>query len=94
MRVPRENNTWANSLTHLGSGTDEDIEALDLQVHVLLYSSIIPPKYIMSVQISESSKFPEWAAEVILYLKEGKLPENKKCCANYNTRKCTNRFAI
>jgi hypothetical protein len=32
----------------------------------------------MPVQVVESSKYPEWAKEVIQYLKEGKLPKDKK----------------
>jgi ribonuclease HI len=77
MRVPRENNTRADSLAHLGSSTDDDIEASDLQVHTLLHPSIGPPNYIMLVQIFESSEFPGWEAEVVLYLKEGELPKDK-----------------
>jgi len=32
----------------------------------------------MSVQVPDPSEFPEWAEEVIQYLKEGKLTEDKK----------------
>jgi hypothetical protein len=77
-RVPWAYNAHPNSLARLGSGTDEEIEASELQVHTLHQPSIIQLVNVMPVQVAKSSEFLEWAEEVIQYLKEGKLPEDKK----------------
>jgi ribonuclease HI len=74
-RVPREANTWVDFLACLRFGTTEEIKASSQQVQSLTQPSITLPINIMQVHDAE---FPEWAEEVVWYLKEEKLLEDKK----------------
>ncbi|XP_062170982.1 uncharacterized protein LOC133876752 [Alnus glutinosa] len=69
--------------------TDEEIEASQRQIIVLIEPSITPKDNIMEVGITPNE--PEWATEIIQFLKNGSLPQEKaeaRKVKNQATRFC------
>jgi ribonuclease HI len=75
-KIPREENVKADALARIGSGSDEEIDASKHKVRVLTKPSIIENNDMMHINTEDPS--PEWAKEIIQYLKDGNLPEDKK----------------
>jgi hypothetical protein len=74
-KIPMEANTAADELSKLASGSDEEIEASDQEVIVLAEPSITPKSDVM--ELDTAMVEPEWAADVIQYLKNDLFPEDK-----------------
>jgi ribonuclease HI len=74
-KIPREANTVADELSKLASSREQEIEASNKKVIILSEPSIAPKYDVM--ELEAVSIEPEWAADVINYLKEGLLPEDK-----------------
>jgi deoxyxylulose-5-phosphate synthase len=75
IKIPREANTQADELSKIALGTDEEIEASRRQIIVLTEASITPKANIMELDTSPTE--PEWAIEIIQFLKNGSLPQDK-----------------
>jgi hypothetical protein len=74
-RIPREEIVRADSLARIGSGSDENMDISKHKVQVLTNPSILESEDLM--QINGKTHNPEWAKEIIQYLKNGQLPEDK-----------------
>jgi len=71
-KIPQEDNTWADALSKMGSGTRLEIKTSAYEVIVQTELSIIPKQDMM--EIEEESTEPEWATRVIQYFQDGSLP--------------------
>jgi hypothetical protein len=74
-KIPREVNTTADELLKLALGSDQEIKASTQEVIVLAKPSISLKSDVMELDMTPVE--PEWATNVIQYLKNGLLPENK-----------------
>jgi hypothetical protein len=74
-KIPREANTRADELSKIALGTDQEIEASRQQIIVLSEPSITPKVDIMELDAAPTE--PEWATDIIQYLKNGSLPKDK-----------------
>jgi hypothetical protein len=75
MKILREANTRVDDLSKIASGTDRDIKALHQQIIVLFKPSITLKSDIMELDATPIE--PKWAIDIIQYLKNGLLPEDK-----------------
>jgi hypothetical protein len=74
-KVPREENARADALSKMGSGTGPVVKTSTRGVVIQTEPSILPKLDMM--EIEEGSDEPEWATDVIHYLHNGSLPEEK-----------------
>jgi hypothetical protein len=74
-KVPREENVQADALSKMGSGTGPVIKTSTRKVVIQNEPSILPKLDMMEVE--EISDDPEWATDVVRYLRGGSLPEDK-----------------
>lgn len=74
-KVPREENAQADALSKMGSGTGPVVTTSTQGVVIQTEPSILPKLYMM--EIEERLDEPEWATDVIQYLRNGSLPEEK-----------------
>jgi ATP:corrinoid adenosyltransferase len=89
-KIPREENTRADELSKIASGTYEEIEATHRQIIVLTEPSITPKVNIMEADTVPNE--PEWATEIIQFLKSGLLPQEKTAARKVKSQ--TNRFRL
>jgi hypothetical protein len=75
IKIPREENIQADELSKVASGTYKEIEASGQQIIVLTEPSIIPKINVMEADTMPNE--PEWATEIIQFLKNGLLPQDK-----------------
>jgi hypothetical protein len=75
-QILRIENERADALARLGSATDEKISASKQRVIILDKPSVDDLGSVM--QISDTYEIPEWARNVVEYLKNGQLPNDKK----------------
>lgn len=73
-KVPREENGLANALSRIGSGTDSAAMVGGCKVLIKARPTVSSTGEVMQINEVE----PEWAAEVIRYLKMGELPSSKE----------------
>lgn len=75
-KIPQEENAQADTLARAGSATEQEITKMKRQV-------LVQPSHTIagihnSMQIAEENvPEPEWASDVIKYLKDGGLPNDK-----------------
>jgi ribonuclease HI len=74
-KIPREENAQADALSKMGSGTGPVVKTSTRGVVIQIEPSILPKLDMMEVE--ERSDEPEWATDVIRYLRSGSLPEDK-----------------
>lgn len=74
-KVPREENARADALSKMGSGTGPVVRTSTRGVVIQTEPSILPKLDMM--EIEEESDEPEWTTDVIQYLRNGSLPEEK-----------------
>jgi hypothetical protein len=74
-KIPWEENLQADALSKMGSGTGPDVKTSTNEVVVQTEPSIIPKLEMMEVE--ERSTDPEWATDVVQYLRHRSLPEDK-----------------
>jgi hypothetical protein len=74
-KIPRKDNVQADALSKIGSGTWPNIKTSVYDVVVQTEPSIIPKLDMM--EIVERSTDPEWAIDVVQYLRNRSLPEDK-----------------
>jgi len=70
-KIPRDENVRADEFLKIASGTYEEIEA----IIVLTEPSITPKVNVMEADTVPNE--PEWATEIIQFLRNGLLPEDK-----------------
>ena len=75
-KVPWEHNTWADTLARIGSSIDMEISVAKCLVQEQPEPSIIPT--IQVAQVNKDLEGSEWARDIIHFLKNGELPDNKK----------------
>ncbi|XP_059439799.1 uncharacterized protein LOC132172333 [Corylus avellana] len=75
-RIPREDNSRADFLARLGSATDEEAKVSKQKVQVLTEPSILPIAKIL--QAEQGDEAPEWAIDIIRYLRDGGLPDDRQ----------------
>ncbi|XP_062170503.1 uncharacterized protein LOC133876233 [Alnus glutinosa] len=75
IKVPREENARADALSKMDSGTGPVVKTSTRGVVIQTEPSILPKLDMM--EIEERSDEPEWATDVIQYLRNGSLPEEK-----------------
>jgi hypothetical protein len=78
VKVPREGNAQADMLARVGSAAEEEIVKMKQQVLVQPRPAIAGVLDLMQV-ILENEPGPEWASDVIKYLKDGILPDDGAC---------------
>lgn len=83
-KVPREDNTRADALARISSSTDEEIARAECLVQEQTESSIT--QAIQVAQIEEDTEAPEWVKDVIRFLKERELPDDKKSARKVRVR--------
>jgi hypothetical protein len=76
-KIPREKNVQADALARAGSATDQEIAKMKQQVLVQPNPSIDKSQDLMQVA-REREPEPEWASDVIRYLRSGELPSHKE----------------
>lgn len=74
-KIPREENIRADEFSKIASGTEEEIEASGRQIIVLTEPSIAPRTKVMEADSAPDE--PQWARDIIQFLKNGLLPEDK-----------------
>jgi ribonuclease HI len=74
-KIPRNENIRADEFFTIASGTDEEIEASRRQIIVLTEPSITPKANVMEADPTPNE--PEWTMEIIQFLRNGLLPEDK-----------------
>jgi hypothetical protein len=74
--IPRTKNKRADALAWLGSATDEKISTSKHRVIVLDKPSVDDPESVM--QINDAYVIPQRARNVVEYLKNGQLQNDKK----------------
>jgi hypothetical protein len=74
-KVPREENARADALSKMGSGTEPVVKTSTRGVVIQTEPSILPKLGMM--EIGERSDELEWSTDVIQYLRNGSLPEEK-----------------
>jgi methionine synthase II (cobalamin-independent) len=76
MRIPREDNSQADFLARLRFVVDEEAEALKQKVKVLTEPSILST--IKVLQVEQEGEALEWAVDIIQYLRDEKLPDDRQ----------------
>jgi hypothetical protein len=76
-KIPREKNVQADALARAKSATDQEIAKMKQQVLVQPNPSIDKSQDLMQVA-REREPEPEWASDVIRYLRSGELPSHKE----------------
>jgi hypothetical protein len=76
VKIPREENTQADMLDRAGSATEQEIMKMKRQVFVQPIPTISGVFDLMQKALEEDPE-PEWASDVIEFLKDGKLPDDK-----------------
>jgi hypothetical protein len=76
-KIPREKNVQADALARAGSATDQEIAKMKQQVLVQPNPSIDKSQGLMQVARERETE-PEWASDVIRYLRSGELPSHKE----------------
>jgi hypothetical protein len=74
-KIPRDENIRADEFSKIASGTDEEIESSKRQIIVLTEPSITLRANVM--EANPTLDEPEWAIEIIQFLINGLLPEDK-----------------
>jgi ribonuclease HI len=74
-KVPREENVQVDALFKMGSGTGPNVQTSSYEVVIQTEPSITPKLHVMETE--EKSTSPEWATDVIRYLRDGFLPKDK-----------------
>jgi hypothetical protein len=74
-KIPRDENIRSDEFSKIASGTDEEIEASRRQIIVLTEPSITSRANVMEADPKPDE--PEWAIEIIQFLRNGLLPEDK-----------------
>ncbi|XP_062170548.1 uncharacterized protein LOC133876286 [Alnus glutinosa] len=74
-KIPRDENIRADEFSKIASGTDEEIEASKRQIIILTEPSITPRTDVMEADPTQDE--PKWAIEIIQFLRNGLLPEDK-----------------
>jgi hypothetical protein len=74
-KIPREENVQADALSKMGSGTGPNVQTSSYEVVIQTEPSITPKLHVMETE--EKSTSPEWATDVIRYLRDGSLPRDK-----------------
>jgi len=74
-KIPQKENVQADALSKMGSGTGPDVKTSANEVVVQTEPSITPKLDMMVV--GERSTDPKWATDVVQYLWNGSLPEDK-----------------
>jgi hypothetical protein len=74
-KIHREENVQADTLSKIGSRTGPDVKTSTTRVVVQTKPSIIPKLDMMEVE--DRSTDLEWATDVVQYLRNGSLPEDK-----------------
>jgi ribonuclease HI len=74
-KIPREENVQADALSKMGSGTGPNVQTSAYEVVIQTEPSITPKLYVMETE--EKSTSPEWATDVIQYLRDESLPRDK-----------------
>jgi hypothetical protein len=74
-KVPKEANTRVDELSKLASRTDQEIKASHQEVIILSKPSISSKSDIMEFDAALAE--PEWATDIVQYLKNGLLPKDK-----------------
>jgi NADPH-dependent 7-cyano-7-deazaguanine reductase QueF-like protein len=74
-KIPREENVQADALSKMGSGTGPDVQTSAYEVVIQIEPSITPKLDVMETE--EKSTGPEWATDVVQYLRDGSLPRDK-----------------
>ncbi|XP_062147754.1 uncharacterized protein LOC133856715 [Alnus glutinosa] len=93
-KIPREENVQADALSKMGSGTGPDVKTSAYGVVIQTEPSITPKLDVMETE--ERSTDPEWATDVIQYLRDGSLPRDKLLSRKvkmHSARKYTKEFA-
>jgi len=75
-QVLRAQNARVDSLARLGSAPNKEVERSKQEVRVLSQPSIAAAEMIM--QVDDIYDSPDWARDVIEYLRRGTLPDDKK----------------
>ncbi|XP_062176123.1 uncharacterized protein LOC133881194 [Alnus glutinosa] len=76
-KIPRERNVQADALARAGSATDQEIARMKQQVLVQPNPSIDESLH-MVLAAREREPEPEWASDVIRYLRSGELPSHRE----------------
>jgi ribonuclease HI len=74
-KILREENVQVDALSKMGLGTGPDIQTSTYEVVIQTEPSITPKLDVMETE--EKSTGPEWATDVIQYLRDGSLPNDK-----------------
>jgi ribonuclease HI len=74
-KIPLEENIRADEFSKIASGTEEEIEASRRQIIILTEPSIAPRTKVM--EADSAPEEPEWARDIIQFLRNGLLPEEK-----------------
>jgi hypothetical protein len=74
-KIPRDENIRADEFSKIASGIDEEIEASRRQSIILTEPLITPKTNVMEADTTPNE--PEWATEIIQFLRNGLLPEDK-----------------
>ncbi|XP_062167005.1 uncharacterized protein LOC133873301 [Alnus glutinosa] len=74
-KIPQEENIRADEFSKFASGTNEEIEASRRQIIVLTEPSITSKTNVMEADTTPNE--PKWATEIIQFLRNGLLPEDK-----------------
>jgi ribonuclease HI len=73
-KIPREKNGLADALSRIGSGTDPMASVSGCRVLIKAHPTVLSTRELM--QVGEVD--PEWATEIIRYLRTGELPSAKE----------------
>jgi ribonuclease HI len=84
IKIPSEANTRADELSNIASGIDEEIKASRWQIIVLTEPSITLKVNIMELDTAPTEL--EWATEIIQYLKNESLPQDKATARKIKTQ--------
>jgi hypothetical protein len=76
-KIPRERNVQADALARAGSATDQVIAKMKRHVLVQPNPSIDKSQCVMQAA-REREPEPEWASDIIRYLRSGELPGHKE----------------
>jgi ribonuclease HI len=76
-KIPRERNVQADALARAGSATDQEIIKMKRHVLVQPNPSIDKSQCVMQAA-REREPEPEWASDIIRYLRSGELPSHKE----------------
>jgi hypothetical protein len=89
-KIHRKDNIRADALSKMGSSTGPDIKTYAYEVVVQTEPSVIPKLDMM--EIKERSTDLEWATNVVQYLQNGSLPEDK--LMSRKVKMCLARYTL